>query len=91
MVETEREARERMGLTEETMLITLYAGRPRRQRRQVDVYDVEIPDLWHVAQTLKGREKAKVLECWHLCHDLLRTLTEIANEKRRETNRGLLA
>ena len=61
--------------------------------RVVEVNDIQIPDLWHVAQALKKYEgydlfaegrgvidgpKAgeRVLECWHLVHDLLRYIKE---------------
>jgi hypothetical protein len=50
--------------------------------------DVQVPDLWHIAQavhdkidrtTTIGRiglfkPSDAILECWHLCHDLLNTL-----------------
>lgn len=40
-------------------------------RREVDLDSVEIPDLWHVAIKLNTEEAEMILECWHLCHDLL--------------------
>lgn len=47
-------------------------------RREVDLASVQIPDLWHVAMRLgeegKPASRTAVLECWHLCHDLLANL-----------------
>jgi len=44
--------------------------------------EIQVPDLWHVAQDLakKGEELAseRVLETWHLCHDLVRHLRKLA-------------
>lgn len=61
-------------------------GRGGKGQRQVRLSDVEIPDLWHVAQYLTGLEEPKariaaekVLECWHLCSDLKRELQARAN------------
>ena len=43
-------------------------------RRVVPIQQVEIPNLWHVAQHLRDNVSTTfadaVLECWHLCHDL---------------------
>lgn len=48
--------------------------------RTVAAIDIQVPDLWHIAMHLKreGAESQgeKVLECWHLCHDLLRHIQE---------------
>lgn len=52
--------------------------------RQVDVNSILVPDLWHVAQAIStGRARDvlpragdSILECWSLCHDLLRHLRE---------------
>ena len=44
-------------------------------RREVDLAEIQIPDLWHLAMDLKARKKLiaseMVLDAWHLCHDLL--------------------
>lgn len=46
-------------------------------RKEVPLSSVQIPDLWHIAQaTLDLDEKRKILECWHLAHDLLTALRE---------------
>lgn len=48
----------------------------------VDVMKIEVPDLWHLARSLKkdGRHDTSraVLQCWHLTHDLLGALRNIA-------------
>lgn len=47
-------------------------------RHTIPLSDVQIPDLWHIAQHLKRtgyhQSAAAVLECWTLCHDLLTNL-----------------
>ncbi len=49
-------------------------------RQIVPLSEVQIPDLWHLAMALQDdknyRKEAseQVLECWHLCSDLLMTL-----------------
>ena len=45
-----------------------------RGRHEVQLQDIEVPDAWHVAMRLKGQDREVVLECWHLCHDLLANL-----------------
>lgn len=49
-------------------------------RHEVDVNDIVVPDLWHVAMWLRRQGEteasAEVLETWHLCHDLLNVLKE---------------
>lgn len=46
----------------------------------VQLADVTVPDLWHVVMYLDATgallAKAEILDCWHLAHDLLRTLRE---------------
>ena len=64
----------------------------RHDGTQVTVYPGEIPDLWHLAMWLQGHsshqgvimdgdERARwgrmLLDCWHLCHELFRTLQEL--------------
>lgn len=41
-------------------------------RRTVAVDNIRVPDLRDIIQSLPTREaKEMVLDCWHLCHDLL--------------------
>ena len=41
----------------------------------VNISEVIVPDLWHVAMRIEDKEDRKqVLECWRLCHDLLRNI-----------------
>jgi hypothetical protein len=44
--------------------------------RTVEVVKIEIPSLWHIAQRLPSGDRAEVLACWHLAHDLKRELLE---------------
>jgi hypothetical protein len=45
------------------------------KRHEVELSSITIPDCWHIAANLRdaGNSQAAdmVLECWHLCHDLL--------------------
>jgi len=49
-------------------------------RRVVKVDEVEVPDLWHICQLLKEKGQKwqkmsdEIMECWSLCHDLLRNI-----------------
>ena len=51
-------------------------------RRTIDVNDIHIPDLWHIAQRLRdeGHEEAadNVLNVWHLAHDARIKLRSLA-------------
>ena len=46
--------------------------------KTVDISEIQIPDLWHIAQALKSKKSAPtavaagddVLEVWHLAHSL---------------------
>lgn len=50
--------------------------------KQVPLSRIVIPDIWHEANLLVPEDRDRVLECWHLAHDLLRTLQELeAKEK----------
>lgn len=65
------------------------------EERQEDVRGFNIPDLWHIAMWLKDNESEinihnhlrgqsfsdAVLECWHLCHDLVRHVEELERER----------
>ena len=46
--------------------------------RKVDLADIRVPDLWHLAEDLRKAKLHKtrkmVLETWYLAHDLLRHL-----------------
>ena len=39
--------------------------------RIVEVREIVIPDLWHIANRLPADERDAVLETWHLAHNLL--------------------
>ena len=39
-------------------------------RRTVAAQDVEIPDLWHIAQRLCEEDREAVLQVWHNAHDM---------------------
>jgi hypothetical protein len=45
-------------------------------RREVRLSELRVPDLWHLAMRLEGRDRAEVLDVWHLCHDLIRHIRE---------------
>jgi hypothetical protein len=60
-------------------LVTEIVRAPKSALRQtVPLNEVQVPNLWHLAVDLKRRGDkegaAEVLECWHLCHDLLENL-----------------
>ena len=44
-------------------------------REVVPLSEVRVPDMWHLAEALIGEEREEeaeqLLECWHLCIDLL--------------------
>jgi len=46
------------------------------EERRVKLRNVVVPDLWPVIERLgyKTPDGQAVDTCWHLCHDLLRTL-----------------
>ena len=49
--------------------------------RVVDIKELQVPDLWHIGMELKDGCTGpcagdRVLECWHLCHDLLRHIRD---------------
>lgn len=63
-------------------MITLSKGGTKE--RNVPINQVEIPDLWHIAQVIKtskdfrsGEETADlILKCWYLAHDLRKHIQE---------------
>lgn len=44
------------------------------KERIVNADEVQVPDLWHIAMAADEEDQVMILECWHLCHDMLRTL-----------------
>lgn len=52
--------------------------------RQVDVKAHDVPDLWHHYISLKEGGYVvtadEVLDCWHLCHDLIRHIEAMEEE-----------
>ena len=40
--------------------------------RKIEIKNITVPDLWHIAMRLHGRDQEMVLECWHLAHDMKR-------------------
>lgn len=66
---------------------TIVRSKGGTEEREVPINELQIPDLWHVAMYLKKNEPTlgygdgtpawqAVLNCWYLCHDLLRTIRE---------------
>jgi len=50
--------------------------------RTVALESLIIPDLWHIAASRKDEEeRKKILECWHLAHDLKKHLLGITAER----------
>ena len=85
-------------MTEQTKrTVTLKRGAP--GEHEVPVDEIQVPDLWHIAQALKkSGEKVYVavngeftwvlagdyvLDCWHLTHDLVRHIRDEEEAKRR--------
>ena len=47
-------------------------------RRTVDAQDVEIPDLWHIAQRIEDeKDRAAVLQVWYNAHDMRNVLAAL--------------
>ena len=56
-------------------VVTLSKGGTKE--RTVKVSELVIPDLWFVGESPDGVEwRTRVLECWHMAHDLKRELEE---------------
>ena len=55
-------------------IITLSKGGT--AERQVKLSHLEIPDLWHLAQSLPNPHRRVILECWNIAHDLKRHIGE---------------
>lgn len=62
------------------MTTTITRAKGGTGEREVEIATLQVPDLWHVASFLKDKghtdASLAVLECWHLCHDLLRHIRE---------------
>ena len=53
-------------------------------RRKVKINSIVIPNLWNIAQAISVSHPTRILnaqgaadhilECWHLCHDLLENI-----------------
>ena len=47
------------------------------KERSVDVKKLQVPDMWHIVMRAGNvRDQKKILEVWHLCHDLLNHLKQ---------------
>jgi hypothetical protein len=60
------------------------------QEKWVELKDIQVPGMWHIAQNQEDKANtAPILECWHLCHDLLSALRSIdAQSKKKKWRRG---
>lgn len=60
-------------------------------RHEVELSEIEVPDLWHIASALRDEHKPRaanaVLECWHLAQDLIWNLQNLETPGR--TNEAL--
>ena len=56
--------------------------------RQVDIHAYDVPDLYQIAEYMREHEPSlmfgtgvkaheAILECWHLCHDLIKHIEEM--------------
>jgi hypothetical protein len=60
-----------------TMKITLSKGGT--GEKTIPLNKVQIPDLWHIAsRQTSPADKRQILKCWHMTHDLLRELRDMA-------------
>lgn len=58
------------------MKVTLSKGGT--MERTVEVSEIIIPDLWHIALNQESKEaKDAILEVWHIAHDLKRHIEEM--------------
>lgn len=55
-----------------------------KARREMAIEDIEVPDCWPIYECLKKEDchgfAEKVLETWHLAHDLVKHLKGIAGD-----------
>ena len=50
------------------------------KEERVPIAKVVIPDIWHIANAMPDRDaRDKVLEVWHLAHDLLKHASKQAS------------
>jgi len=56
-------------------MVTLSKGG--KKEKTLPVTQITVPDLWHIAQRLDEEDKKKVLDCWHLAHDLKTHIEEL--------------
>lgn len=59
------------------------------KQRLVRLNNIAIPDLWNIAMAQPPEDRRKVLECWHLCHELLTALRDIESQGVKGTARLL--
>ncbi len=65
-----------LNATDKIKIITLSKGGTKE--RKITPSQIQIPDLWHIAQNQEDpSDKEKILEVWHLAHDLLRHIREL--------------
>lgn len=73
-------------------MIEITRAKGGKQERKVPLDQIQVPDLWHIAMWLRKNQPEMrqsltigsepipihevVLECWHLCSDLLRHIGE---------------
>jgi hypothetical protein len=61
-------------------LKTIIRAKGGSRERVVEVNDIRIPDLWVLLHNhdveVTPKQRAAILEVWHLCHDLLRVVKE---------------
>lgn len=58
-------------------------GEGAKTHKQVAIESVHVPDMWHLAMAQATREdRALILQCWHLAHDLKAALLAIRDGER---------
>ena len=57
------------------MIITL--SKSGTKERTIDVGDIQITDLWHVALRANQQDAVAILGVWFLAHDMLNALREL--------------
>lgn len=49
--------------------------------QHVDIKDIQVPDLWHIAMTFDDpRIKATILSTWYLAHDVVNALRTVVDD-----------
>ena len=46
------------------------------KRFESEINQIDIPDLWHIAQAQEKHAREQILETWYLAHELKRLLAE---------------